>query len=255
MTQGRSIKIFLSYSHKDEADKDRLVTHLTLMKRQGLIAPWDDRQILPAEEWEPSIQKYLDEAELILLLISADFLASDFCWDRELQRAMERHDRGDAKVVPVFIQPCDWKGAPFGKLQGVPKDAVPICDFKTPAHGFTEAAKTIRRLVEALQQQPQHTQATGHEGQTLAPHWSDQLRIYGSGFAGRESELQAEGPWVAEHGPSLLVLDGLEPLQYPPNHFEHGGLKDPGIRSLLMSLANAPAGLCLISSRHPSESI
>lgn len=110
-----------------------------------MIEPWDDRQILAAEEWEPAILEHLERADLILLLISADFLASDFCWEREMIRAVERHDAGAAGVVPVFAQPCDWKGAPFGKLQGVPKDALPISRYPNPEEGFAEAAAAIRR--------------------------------------------------------------------------------------------------------------
>lgn len=84
------VRIFISYSHRNEAAKNRLVVHLTVLQRVGLIAQWDDRLILAASEWEPAIQKELDRADVILLLISADFVASDFCWAVEMQQAIER---------------------------------------------------------------------------------------------------------------------------------------------------------------------
>ena len=102
MVDKRRINIFVSYSHKNEADKDRLLTHLTLMAHQGLIAPWDDRQISVAEEWEPAIEEHLNKADLIILLVSADFLASKYCWGKELKRAMERHDAGEVELWPCF---------------------------------------------------------------------------------------------------------------------------------------------------------
>lgn len=138
--------VFISYSHEDEAHKDRLLTHLRLLERQGLIAPWDDRQISPAEEWDAAIEARLNRAGLILLLVTANFMKSDYCW-KEMTRAMKRHDAGRAKVLPIFVDHCDWKDAPFGKLQGVPKDAKPITAYKNPNEAWKEVAQAIRKAV------------------------------------------------------------------------------------------------------------
>ena len=139
--------VFVSYSHEDKAHKDRLLTHLKLMQRQGLIAPWDDCQVMPAEEWESAIEKHLRAADLILLLVTADFLASDYCWGKELKHAMQRHDAGQARVIPILVDHCDWKGAPFGKLKGLPKDAKPVTAYDNPAKAWTEVAKALRKAI------------------------------------------------------------------------------------------------------------
>jgi hypothetical protein len=141
------VRIFISYSHRNEAAKNRLVVHLTVLQRVGLIAQWDDRLILAASEWEPAIQKELDRADVILLLISADFVASDFCWAVEMQQAIERHEKGTAKVIPVFLEPCEWKGAPFDRLQGVPMNARPISMFDNHEDAYAEVTRSIRQVV------------------------------------------------------------------------------------------------------------
>lgn len=148
MGVSKPLRIFVSYSHRDEPGKERLLAHLKLLVRQGLIAPWDDRQIMATEEWEPALEQHLEDANLIILLISADFLASEYCWTVEMQRAMQRHYAGEAQVLPVFFQPCDWKGAPFDKLQGVPWDAKPIADLANPEDGWTQVARAVREIVE-----------------------------------------------------------------------------------------------------------
>jgi hypothetical protein len=115
-------KVFFSYSHVDEALRDRLEIHLSLLKRQGLIESWHDRRITAGSDLDASISKNLEEADVILLLVSADFIASEYCYSREMTRALERHWEDSARVIPVILQPCDWYGAPFGKLLAAPKD-------------------------------------------------------------------------------------------------------------------------------------
>ena len=111
------IRLFYSYSHKDEALRDELEEHLALLKRQGYIVGWHDRRIGAGEEWRDQLDKNLEEAQIILLLISSSFLASDYCSDIETKRALDRHDKGEAKVIPVLLRAVDWEGAPFARLQ------------------------------------------------------------------------------------------------------------------------------------------
>ena len=113
-----AIEVFFSYSHRDEEMRDELEKHLTILKRDGVITTWHDRRIGAGSEWEGQIDEHLNAAEIILLLISVDFLASDYCHDIELRRAMERHEAGEARVIPVILRTVDWKGAPFGKPIG-----------------------------------------------------------------------------------------------------------------------------------------
>jgi transcription initiation factor IIE alpha subunit len=136
-----------AYSYKDEALRDELEEALALLKRQGLISGWHDRMIGAGDEWKGAIDKNLEEAQLILFLVSASFLASDYCWDVEMKRALERHDRGQARVIPVILRPCDWQGAPFGKLQSSPKDGKAISSWKNRDEAWTDVAKAIRRAV------------------------------------------------------------------------------------------------------------
>jgi hypothetical protein len=107
--------LFFSYSHVDESLRDELDVHLTGLTRQGLIASFHDRRITAGSEFGKSIDAHIDTAEVILLLVSPNFIASDYCYDREMIRAMERHEKGEARVIPVILRPCDWHGLPFGK--------------------------------------------------------------------------------------------------------------------------------------------
>ena len=118
------VSVFVSYSHRDEDLRKELETHLALLSRQGIIDVWHDRRIGPGDELHRQINSHLVTADIILLLISADFLASDYCHDVEMKRAIERHDNG-ARVIPVILRPCDWNSAPFGSLRAVPKDGSP----------------------------------------------------------------------------------------------------------------------------------
>src|SRR5690349_10195100 len=95
------ISLFYSYSHKDEALRKRLETHLSLLQNEGVISGWHDRRIAAGTEWDGAISENLDNAGIILLLVSADFLASRYCRDVEIKRAMERHEAGTARVIPV----------------------------------------------------------------------------------------------------------------------------------------------------------
>ncbi len=144
------IDVFFSYAHEDEELRNELTKHLKLLERQGVISAWYDRDITAGEEWKPKILEKLNQSQLILLLISADFLASDFCWGVELQRAMERHEAKEARVIPIILREVDWKGAPFGKLQALPKNAEPVTNWSNRDQAFANIARGIRRAVEDL---------------------------------------------------------------------------------------------------------
>ena len=145
-----AIEVFFSYSHKDEELRDELATHLAMMKRQKLISAWHDRDIDAGDEWEAEILQHLNSARVILLLISNNFLASDFCYDNELLRAMERHETKEACVIPIIMKPCDWNGAPFGKLQALPKNAKPVTKWDDRDEAFLNVAQGIRSAVQQM---------------------------------------------------------------------------------------------------------
>ena len=143
-------KLFFSYSHKDEELRNELEVHLAALRRQGLIEPWHDRRIGPGENIEHSISEHLDSADIILLLVSADFIASDYCYDIEVQRALQRHDAGEAIVVPVILRPCDWHHLPFGKLLATPTDGKPVSKFASKDDALLEVSRSIRKCSEQL---------------------------------------------------------------------------------------------------------
>jgi TIR domain len=148
------VEIFISYSHKDEALREQLGTHLSLLKRQGVIDAWHDRRIGAGDEWAGAIDGHLNSAAVILLLVSSDFLASDYCYDLEMTRALERHDAGDARVIPVILRSVDWAGAPFAKLQALPKDRKPVTSWPDRDEAFTDVARGIRKVVEDPRPRP-----------------------------------------------------------------------------------------------------
>ncbi|MBV9790152.1 MAG: right-handed parallel beta-helix repeat-containing protein [Chloroflexi bacterium] len=146
----QGIKVFYSYSHKDEQLRDELAKHLSILRRQGVISEWHDRKIGAGSEWAGEIDQHLNTAQIILLLISPDFLASDYCYDIEMKRAMERHDASEARVIPVILRPVLWMGMPFSKLQALPKDGKAVTLWQTLDEAFVSVAEGIRESVEDL---------------------------------------------------------------------------------------------------------
>jgi TIR domain-containing protein len=146
----RPIEIFYSYSHVDEDFRNELDKHLSVLKRRGVIAGWHDRKIAPGAEWGVEIDKHLEASNVILLLVSADFLASDYCYDKEMGRAMERHAQGAARVIPIILRSCDWQSVPFGKLQALPKDGKAITSWGNRDEAFTNVVEGLKRAIAEM---------------------------------------------------------------------------------------------------------
>ncbi len=144
------VSIFFSYSHKDEALRDQLESHLALLKNQGLIDAWHDRRIVAGEELDGRIFGKLESADIILLLVSSDFISSPYCYSREMARAMERHESGEAWVIPVILRHCIWQGAPFGGLLAVPRDGKPVTAWADQDEALADVAKQVAEAVQAL---------------------------------------------------------------------------------------------------------
>ena len=152
------LKVFLSYSHRDEELCQRFLVHLSQLKRDGLIEPWHDRRITAGSEWANDISEHLKSAHIIILLVTADFLNSDYCNDIEMTHALERREKGEALVVPVILRPCDWQTSRFSRLQALPDGGKPVVDWQTQDHGFLDAVKGLRRLIiELCGSEPVHT--------------------------------------------------------------------------------------------------
>lgn len=141
------MKIFFSYTHVDEQFCDMLQKHLAALKHQGLIETWHDRRIRAGDEFDNVIDRQLNEAQVILLLVSADFIASRYCYEIEMARALERHRAGEARVIPVILRPCDWKETPFGKLMAAPKDGKPIKAWPDIDEAFLDVVQRIKEVL------------------------------------------------------------------------------------------------------------
>ena len=146
----RPFQVFLSYSHADEKMRERLLVHLASLQREGWIEAWHDRRILPGQEWGQEIDRNLRSADVVLLLVSADFIASDYCWDVETMSALARHEAGEALVVPIILRPSDWHSAPFGKLQALPRDGKPVTNWGNRDEAWTDVARGLRKALEDL---------------------------------------------------------------------------------------------------------
>jgi len=142
-----ALEVFYSYAREDEKLRDRLETHLTLLKRDGLITEWHDRKIGAGDEWHGDINAHVHSAQIILLLVSADFLASEYINDVELKIALDRHALHEAIVIPIILRPVNWSKAPFAKLQGLPRDARPVTSWSDPEEAFADVARGIEAIV------------------------------------------------------------------------------------------------------------
>jgi len=156
------LNVFVSYAHEDEELCHKLLKHLSQLHRDG-VQGWYDRQLTGGADWVGEIDEHLNTADIIILLISTDFLASKYCYDVEMKRALDRHAQDHARVVPVILRPCDWKNSPFVKFNVLPTDGMAVVDWKTLDHGFLNVVEGLRRVIGELRarQSPEPARAEG----------------------------------------------------------------------------------------------
>ena len=172
--------LFFSYSHVDENLRDQLEIHLAGLRRQGLIDSWHDRRIRAGDDFGTAIDSHIDTADVILLLISPDFIASDYCYEREMKRALERHEGGDARVIPVILRPCDWHDLPFGRLLATPRDGRPITKWPNTDEAFQDVVRAIKEALKQRGQTAKPSTATVPDASkmtSMLPPRSSNLRI------------------------------------------------------------------------------
>jgi hypothetical protein len=145
------ISLFFAYSHKDESFRDELEIHLAMLKREGLIEAWHDRRIDAGARLHDEISDHLESAKVILLLISPYFLASDYCYDREMVWALERHEKGEVVVIPVIVHPCDWENSAFSHLKATPSDGKPISKFPNHHEAYLAVVKDVRKAIAKME--------------------------------------------------------------------------------------------------------
>jgi len=142
------MRVFCSYSSKDEVFQHQLKTHVATLERQGLLTMWRDSEIEPGDEWDAEIRKQLDASQIILLLLSPDFLESKYIWEKEVHRAMQRHEERTASVIPIIVRPCDWKHEPLiNKLQALPKGVLEISRWEDRDQAWQDVVDGLRRVV------------------------------------------------------------------------------------------------------------
>src|SRR5579863_1633478 len=202
---GREINLFYCYAREDKALRDELEKHLSWLKRRYQLKNWHDREILPGEEWEQAIDAHLNSAHIILLLISPDFMASDYCFGREMQHALERHRQGSCRVIPILLRPTYWQGAPFSALQLLPTDARPITRWQDRDEAFqdvvTEISRSIVSLLVSLK--------TREERLAEAESYYD-LKRYEEALAALEEAIKLDPGYARAYYNKSLVLHDLE---------------------------------------------
>lgn len=141
------MKIFISYSHHDEQVVERLITHMAALRREGLVQAWYDRKISAGETLDDEIFRELEESDIVLLIVSADFINSDYCYERELKRALEKAKAGELIVIPVIAEACDWHST-LGQLKAIPKDGKPVSEWQSQNTALLLVVQEIRQIVE-----------------------------------------------------------------------------------------------------------
>jgi nucleoside phosphorylase len=154
-------EVFISYSEDDERFKKQLETHLTMLRREGIIRPWNSQQLELGKEWEQETASHIDSAQIILLLVSPSFLASDQLYEKEMMRAMERQASGNARVVPIILRPVDLGQTPFKRLLALPRNGKPVDTWRNADEIWSSIAQEIRHVCEQLHNSGAHIEHDG----------------------------------------------------------------------------------------------
>jgi hypothetical protein len=198
----KPLRIFCSYSHKDEEHLNVLREWLRGLERQGFIEWWHDREISPGWEWQEAIDKNLRTADIILLLVTPDFMASDYVFEKELDRAIERHERGEARVIPIIVRPALWKGTSLDKLQALPKDAKPITRWLDRDEAWLDVAEGILKAVKELLDERRQRTAKERYHKAVEEAWANKMLT--------DSETQRLDALVSELGLSADSAADIE---------------------------------------------
>ncbi|HEX3556392.1 MAG TPA: HAD-IA family hydrolase [Thermoanaerobaculia bacterium] len=245
------IQIFFSYSHRDEEYRNGLELHLATLKRQGIVKIWHDRRIDAGEDVQSVISEHLEKADVVLLLVSPFFLASYYCYDVELARALERHGQGKARLIPVIVRPCDWRHTSFGHLRATPADGKPILKYNVIDDAYLSIVEDIRRVAAEMSSAAQPlesssvpaTSATRDEARLAAAHLVPTPVTH---LVGRQEEIH-EVCCALRQGTSIVVT-GLPGIG-------KSTLVAFAVRSLWADGANPYTDLCFhrVSERDSAE--
>lgn len=211
------VNVFFSYSHKDEELRNELEIHLSGLKRQNIISAWHDRRISAGEEFGSEISQYMESADIILLLVSPYFINSDYCYEIEMKRSMEKHVLDEAIIIPVILHPCDWHDMPFGDLMACPADGKPVSKFSNKHDAFLDITKAIKKNAVRLnksQSEPNNPVAKARQKQTIIKQTI------------RSSNLRLKKEFTDRDKDKFLI----ESFEYFANFFE-GSLQELMVRN------------------------
>ena len=145
-----SLTVFIVYAPEDEVLRKKLEIHLATLQREGAIQPWHSGKIIPGEEWEQHIKQKLEAAQIILLLISSDFIASDACYNEQMQQAIQQHRTRKSRVIPVLLRPADWESTQFRRFRVLPENAMPVTTWSNQDEAFLSVVKGLRKVTEEM---------------------------------------------------------------------------------------------------------
>jgi hypothetical protein len=147
------IKVFFSYSHKDSAQAQEFLTHMTMLKKNKSIECWYDREMNPGQDVDHTIQYELNSADLLIALVSANYLDSYYCYEKEMKSAMRRRAKKQADVIPIILSPCDWKDSIFKGLLASPRDGKPISSWEDSNEAYLDAVTSIKKVLQTLKKE------------------------------------------------------------------------------------------------------
>ena len=163
------MKAFISYSHRDSSSLDRLHIHLAMLRRDGAITEWYDREILGGDPVDSEVSANLESSDIFLALVSPDFLHSNYCYEKEMERAIEKHDSGQMRVIPIIVEPCDWKASPLVRFKALPRDGEPISHWTNENTAYLDIVNELRRIARnesTTQRQSEGTESMPEATQT-----------------------------------------------------------------------------------------
>ena len=234
----KAVKLFYCYAREDKALRDQLDKHLSSLKRKGQIITWYDREISPGVEWEREIDTHLKTSHIILLLVSPNFMASDYCYSTEMKQALKRHKSGTVRVIPIILQPVDWKDAPFSKLQALPADALPITRWPDQDVAFLDIVNSIHKAVREIQQFLKTKEEWRDEGNV---HYDN--KRYEEALAAYEQAIHLDPNYAVAYNNKGTVLDALEGCEEALAAYEQAIHLDPNYVDAYSNKGDALNGL------------
>ncbi|MGE3709459.1 MAG: toll/interleukin-1 receptor domain-containing protein [Hyphomicrobiaceae bacterium] len=145
-----AVDAFISYSHADEVALGRLHKHLSMLQRDNLLNAWTDHAILAGARFDEAIAETLESSSLFLALVSPDYLSSRYCYDVEFKRALALEKQGKLRIVPIILQPCDWKNSPLSSFLALPKDGKPVSEWTNENNAYLDVVTNLRRIIDEL---------------------------------------------------------------------------------------------------------